>query len=199
MSWTLPDDWDEVVPADDSRPKPIAAAYVVKIVHAGESNGRLRLELDIDDGDFKGYFAGEVEDRKARGAEKVYWGLTYSIPMDFADTLHGGFYKRLFKRLAITLEACNQNFIIPRNFDERAFVGKRFIALVYIKEKKVDGRTYQNYYVSREYTFKQLAEFKVPESWIEDERGERRKPNETAKAPIDDDELQSVDDVDIPF
>ncbi len=200
MKMTLPDDWENIDPAEDGRPKPPADAYICRIVDVSVSNDRLRLNLDIASGDYAGFFAEDFAIRSARNPQ-VYWGLQHSVPINFADPARGHFYKRLFKRFVNTLEQTNQNFHVPRDYDTDMFKEKKLVAQVYIVEKPgPEDRVYQNYRVAKEFSMKALAEGKVPESWIEDENGNRRKPNEPRPTPEPrNDDLEPVDDVDIPF
>ena len=198
MKMTLPDDWENIDPADDGRPKPPADAYICRIVGISVNNDRLRCDLDIAEGNYAGYFTEDFSIRSAR-SPKVYWGLQFSVPMNFADPKNGGFYKRLFKRFVNTLEQTNKDFRIPKDFDTDIFKNKKLVALVYIVEKPgSDDRVYNNYRVAKEFSLKALAEGKVPESWIEDEHGNRRKPNEP-RITERNDGLSVDDDIDIPF
>lgn len=194
----LPDNWDEIQPADERRISPPADAYLCRIIRAEEDNQRLKMQLDIDSGDFAGYFKDDYDDRASRGYDKVYWGLNYSVPLDFYDPKHGYFFARLFKRFVSTLEATTRNFKLPNDYEYNAFVGKKFVALVDVVEKQSGDRVYKNYRVRREYTLKDKAEGNIPPAEIEDVNGNRRKVTDPPPSEEHAD-LEPVDDVDIPF
>ena len=195
----LPNDWNEIQPADDAKAKLPPDAYVCKIHVAEIENDRLRLKLDIDDGEFKNYFSDDYESRlkNTNNSTLPFWRLNYSVPVDFNDVNRGYFYKRIFKRFVNTLEGCNQNFNLPPSFEPSIFNDKRLVALIDVKEKQGDNRIYQNYYVRREYTLKQLANGEVPPAEITDVNGVKRKAGDPPPPPSD--HLEPVDDVDIPF
>lgn len=197
----LPSDWNDIPPADDSKSKPPADAYVVKIYNAEIKDGRLQLQLDIDDGEFKDYFGDDWKNRMEYSTNgKVFWRLNYSIPVDFNDVKHGYFYKRIFKRFVNTLEGSNKNFKLPVDFDLKIFVGKIFVALIDIKEKQSGEKIYQNYYVRREYTLKQFGNGEIPKAEITDVNGNTRKVGDPPPPPkVNENGLEPVDDVDIPF
>ena len=120
----LPADWDDIKPAGDERSKPIAGAYVCKIVKAYGNDERIKFNLDIADGEFAGYFSALYDSKAAQNLTYNYWGLQFSVPMKFDDPQYGNFYKSLFKRFANTLEATNPNFKVTSVFTDELFVGK---------------------------------------------------------------------------
>lgn len=198
----LPSDWNDIPPADESKTNMPPDAYVVKIYAAEITNGRIQFKLDINDGEFKDYFSEDWKKRMEYSKNgNVFWRLNYSVPVDFDDVNHGYFFKRLFKRFVNTLEASNKNFKCPMSFDPTVFVGKIFVALIDMKEKQSsDGfKVYQNYYVRREYTLKQLANGEIPTAEIEDVNGNRRKVGEEPPPKDPNNDSEMLDDVDIPF
>ena len=200
MKMTLPDDWDNIDPAEDGRPKPPADAYVCKIVDVSVNADRLRVNLDIENGNYKGYFADDFEKRSARSS-KAYWGLQFSVPVNFSEPKNGGFYKRLFKRFVNTLEQSNQNFRVPKEYDTDIFKDKRFVAQDYQEIPYPFKPLVFDIFVN--YRNGQIKSETLPDGsereWFEN--GNKRKPGEPRpeKEQYDENGLCPVDDIDIPF
>ena len=200
-TFQLPDGYDTVVAAGHSRPAPEPAAYVCKIINTDLEDGRLKLELDIAEGDFADYFKDDFDERKARGLKFVYWSLTASIPIAFDDPKNGEFFQRLYKRFDLNVTASNPNFELADNrgvVDIDKLIGKHIGALIIVKEKEVNRSVYRNYRVEETYTVKEVHEGKTREAWIVGVDGSKRKPGEPAPVKRDA-EGEPVDDVDIPF
>lgn len=200
-TFQLPDGYDTVVAAGHSRPAPEPAAYVCKIVNTDLENGRLKLELDIAEGDFADYFKDDFDERKARGLKFVYWSLNASIPIAFDDAKNGAFFQRLYKRFDLNVTASNPNFELADNrgvVDIDKLIGKQIGALIIAVEKEINMSVYRNFRVEETYTVKEVHDGKTREAWIVGVDGTKRKPGEPApEKPKTDSE--PVDDVDIPF
>ena len=195
----LPPNWNNIQPAGDGRRQLEPDAYLCQIFAVEIRNDKLVCDLDIVSGDFKDYFGKEYESRMERGG-KAFWGLQHHVPINFDDPKNGAFFASLFKRFVCKLEATNKDFKLSEDFSIKTFENKRIVVLIYAVEKPYNGKIYQNYRVAKEFSLKDLGEGKIPESWIEDENGNRRKPNEPRPTPEPrNDDLEPVDDVDIPF
>ena len=200
-TFKLPDGYENVTPAGQSRPAPEPAAYVCKIVATDIENERLKLDLDIAEGDFADYFKDDFDGRTARGLKFVYWGLTASIPLAFDDHKNGEFFQKLFKRFDLNMSMSNPGFELADSkgvVDIDKLIGNQIGALIIIKEKESDGKVYQNHRVEETYSVKDVHDGKVREAWIVGVDGSKRKPGEPAPVKRDA-EGEPVDDVDIPF
>ena len=193
----LPPNWNDIQPASDGKRQLEPGAYLCQIYSVEEKNNRLVCNLDIVNGDFKEYFGKDYESRMEHGG-KAFWGLQHSIPINFDDPKNGYFFASLFKRFVCKLEETNKGFKLSTDFNIKVFENKRIVALIYAVEKPYNDKIYLNYRVAKEYSLKDLGEGKIPESWIEDEHGKRRKPNEP-RITERNDGLSVDDDIDIPF
>ena len=198
--FNLPNDWEQITPNDIIRKKPYPASYICKIIRAEIQETsrakKLILDLDIDDGEFKGFFSDEFNRRKARNADSAWWGLQFSVPINFDEPNHGSFFKQLCKRLAVYLELSNPHFSFTNpdgRVDERRLVGKRIDALIYAVEKESGNRLFTNFRVDSVFTLQAVEEGTCPESWIVGIDGKRRRPD----APPPDTAVE--EELDIPF
>lgn len=200
-TFKLPDGYENVTPAGQSRPAPEPAAYICKIVNTDLENGRLKLDLDIAEGDFADYFKDDFDGRNARGLKFVYWRLTTSIPLTFDDPKNGEFFQKLFKRFDLNVSASNPNFELADDkgvVDIDRLVGKQIGALIIAVEKEINTTVYRNFRIEETYSVSDVRNGKAREAWIVGVDGSKRKPGEPApEKPKTDSEY--VDDVDIPF
>ena len=191
-----PDDWEQIIPEGDDRKRPKPGAYLCRIIDAHLQNNRLYLNLDIADGEHKGYFKEVYDGRIARGDDNVFWGLTFGVPVAFDDPKNGSFFKRLYKRFAFNLELSNINFQFNVNggLQVDRLKGKLIGALIYHVEKQSKDRIYVNCRVDKCYSAKEVEDGRCPEGWIEGVDGTKRKPDEPPP-----DIAVEEEDVDIPF
>lgn len=116
-----PADWEKVTAAHygDRREEPTPGAYVCRIINAYEAKSQagrpmLKLDIDIAEGEYAGYYADDLTNRKERGWE-AYWKLTINQVTDGTST-------RFFKGLIEDIERSNEGFRF--DFNEAKLVGK---------------------------------------------------------------------------
>ena len=204
-TFKLPDHWQNVSPLGSARKAPAPGAYICKIISADIISNRLHINLDIDEGEFAGYFQDTFKARVARNPLATYWGLPFSISINFNDPDKGEYFSRLFKRFELDLAVSNNDFNIADtngNVNTSRLIGKKIGALVIGIERESNGTIFLNFRAEQTYSVKDVHEGKVKEAWIVGVDKTKRKPSEPPpkqNAPATKRDTTPVDDDDIPF
>lgn len=208
MSIRKPKDWEKVSPLSDAaNPMPTPDAYFCKIVGVEIKKSRkhnqdmLKIDLDIARGAFKDFFANDKKHKEQVLCwSDAKWGLSTYLVIDFEDAQTGTFFKRKFKWFLDCVALSNFGFAF--NWDDiNCLVGRSIGALVCISEyESSNNKIRSNYVVDKIFETDVVLNGKHDPAWIADPDGRRRNPNDPppprAKA---DDELDRVEEADIPF
>lgn len=166
-------DWNSVEEAQEYKSLP-AGGYICEITAAEdvEEKEYLRLEYDIQRGDFAGYWRNLYEN-------KGFWGGHFI--RSYKETARG-----FFKAFITALQESNPGYTF--NNDERSLVGKAVGLVLYEEEYlKNDGSVGTRLTVDRPRSVKAIlsGDFKVPD----------KKVLAGSKTP----EFTPIDDDDVPF
>lgn len=148
-------DMSNVQEAGDFR-KPAAGAYICKITNVIDVTEKqyLKVDYDIDEGEFKGYY---TEIRNAHPD----WAWSGAYVKSYKETALG-----LFKRFCSAVSKSNNGFIFDAgeiNSEEKTLIGKR-IGLVFQEEEYYgnDGSIRTRLRVFREFPIDKLSEQTTP-------------------------------------
>ena len=150
---------------------PPAGGYICKIQAARLSNFQdgtkcLEVELDIDEGEFAGYFRRETNTFNKNRPDGG-WTSNGRIRLPLQE--NGKIHWKL-KRFLVSVKASNDNFVIEpdKGFDERILAGKICGGVIELKEKvneKRNNAVFTNAYISYAIPVGDVAsgDFKIPE------------------------------------
>lgn len=160
--------WNEVQSSDTDFRRPEAGGYICRIISATDTPDKeyIRLEYDIDAGDYKGYWQ--------ETAEKFgWWGGDFY--RSYKESAQG-----MFKGFIESVEGSNSGYVW--NWDEKTLVGKQ-IGIVLGEEEYVknDGSVATRLKVRSTKTVQAINEgrFRVPKL----KKLDGEKAQETAQAP----------------
>ncbi len=201
-----PKNWENVVATKEKRPLP-EGGYVVRIVAAkvrnyssadGSSYDRLEIALDIEEGDYKGFYA---EDFKAQQQEDKRWKgtLRQYIPLDDGSE-KDQWTQSVFKAMTSAIEESNPGY--HWDWDEQKLKGKMVGCLFRLEEWSVNGKcgwkAQPFKFISADQVRK--GQYKTPKF-----KPHRDHPDDTpqkfgsASVDVPYEEVESEDEGDLPF
>ena len=155
---------------------PPAGGYICKIQAARlgsfqDGTKCLEVELDIDEGEFAGYFRRETNKfNKNRPYGEWTSNGKIRLPLQENDKVH---WK--LKRFLVSVKASNENFAVEpdKGFDERTLAGKICGGVIGLKEKvneKRNNAVFTNAYISYVISVDDVArgDFKIPAKKLAD-------------------------------
>ena len=189
-------DWDKIkgTHPGESLSAPPPGVYICRIADVTEMQSKtnrpmLKIDFDINEGEYKDYYSRDYENRQERGWE-ARWGLSLYQITDGNCTSN-------FKGLIEDIEKSNANFTFE--FNTAKLLGKLVAVMLDAEEYEYNGKYRQRLKAGRTYTLKQYAKGECGEPSLIDVKGKRRKYAESAPEPEQKTDPDTVDDMDIPF
>ncbi len=189
-------DWEKIkgTHPGETMSAPPPGVYVCRIVEVSEMQSKtnrpmLKIDFDINEGEFKDYFSADFENRQERGWE-ARWGLSLYQLTD-------GNCLSNFKGLIEDIEKSNANFTFE--FNTAKLLGKVVAVMLDAEEYEYNGKFRQRLKAGRTYTLKQFAKGECGQPCLIDVKGKRHKLDEHKPESDDNTAPDHVDDLDIPF
>lgn len=196
----LPNNFAEVKESAKLGGRPTPGAYVCKVMRVQDSvskSGRpmLVIDLDILGGPFDRFFSHDNDSRAERNLEPK-WLRYYQV--------YDGRAVGIFKKMLRDFDRSNESFIAPAQggfFNERSLEGLQIGALCDGEEYAYNDKTLLDLRPAQLYSVEEILGGKIPKPRIRGVDGTWRDADAPPPKPRDQNgnELEHVDDVDIPF
>lgn len=154
------DNWDKVQPADgDGRTELEPGGYICKIMEAkvvtyrGQNGDFDKLEvfIDINEGNFKGFYADDYRQQAIWGGERKWKGILRPYVPTNGDNPQAKRSQAIFKKFINAVEASNPGY--HWNWDESTLKGKR--VGVMFRSEEYDFKGYHGW-KTRPYRFESV-------------------------------------------